>query len=497
MRAGVGSAAPGSLRGDDREYSGYRRPGIRLMEPLDPLVDTPARPAGMSPAAAVHRFDKAQLVMLAEQGIISIADAAACLRALLEMEREGLEPARAATRAGNHAGEVYLIRRLGMEVGGCIHAGRSSWDLGGIANRLPLRSGLLEVMAALNDYRQALLDVAGAHVETVMPYYTHGQHAQPTTLAHHLHAFVCAAERDFRRLDGAYQTVNVSQAGAAAGTATRFPVSRERTAALLGFDAVSTNTRDSSYNQDYIWETAAAVSLLAASLGFLADELILWCGQEYQLIRFADRWCHTSSIMTHKRNPTAAEAVQGVRKALGGRTPVSYTGPEVRAAMGEVIRALRLMAGIVSTMEVNVDLMRRRTGEHWAQAPDLAAVLVQEHGLNWRLAHQVVGIMVRLAEEEGIAPAQATPELLDRAAVLFLGRPLGLRPDELARALDPVACVHARTATGSPGPDEMRRQLATSRERLAADRDRLAARQARLEAADRALDEAVQVLVSR
>ena len=314
----AGEGAAGSLRGDDGEYPGYRRLGVRLTEPLDPLLTTPARPAGISPASAVHRFDKAQLVMLSEQGVIPRAHAAALLAALLEMEAEGLEEARAATRAGNHAGEVYLIRRLGMEVGGSIHAGRSSWDLGGIANRLPLRSGLLEVMAALGAYRQALLEVAGAHVETVMPYYTHGQQAQPTTLAHHLHAFVCAAERDFRRLEGAYRAVNISQAGAAAGTATRFPVSRERVAALLGFDAVSTNTRDSSSNQDHIWETGAALSLLGASLGFLADELILWCGHEYRLIRFADRWCHTSSIMTQKRNPTAAEAVQAVRKSLGG-----------------------------------------------------------------------------------------------------------------------------------------------------------------------------------
>jgi argininosuccinate lyase len=391
---------------------------------------------------------------------------------------------------------VYLIRRLGMEVGGCIHAGRSSWDLGGIANRLPLRSGLLEVMGALDEYRQALLDVAGAHVETVMPYYTHGQQAQPTTLAHHLHAFACAAERDFRRLEGAYETVDISQAGAAAGTATRFPVSRERVAALLGFGAVSTNTRDSSSNQDYLWEAGAALSLLGASLGFLADELILWCGQEYQLIRFADRWCHTSSIMTQKRNPTAAEAVQGVRKSLGGRTPVSYTGPEARAAMGEAIRALRLMAGILTTMTVDVGQMRRRTGTYWSQASDLAAFLVQERGLNWRMAHQTVGIMVRLAEEEGVEPERATPELLDRAAVLFLGRPVGLSGEEIARALDATHCVQTRTATGSPGPDEMRRQIAASLERLAADRGRAAARRARLEEADRALEGAVRSIAA-
>ena len=141
--------------------------------------------------------------------------------------------------------------------------------------------------------------------------------------------------------------------------------------------------------------------------------------------------------MTQKRNPTAAEAVQGVRKSLGGRTPVSYTGPEARAAMGEAIRALRLMAGIVSTLTVDVAQMRRHTTTSWSQASDLAAVLVQERGLNWRMAHQIVGIMVRLAEEEDVEPARATPELLDRAALLFLGQPLGLSGETLARGPRP------------------------------------------------------------
>ena len=199
--------------------------------------------------------------------------------------------------------------------------------------------------------------------------------------------------------------------------------------------------------------------------------------------------------MTQKRNPTAAEAVQAVRKSLGGRTPVSYTGPEARAAMGEAIRALRLMAGIVSTLTVDVAQMRRRTTESWSQASDLAAVLAQERGLNWRMAHQVVGIMVRLAEEEDVQPAQATPELLDRAALLFLGHPLGLDGDTLRRALDPTLCVLARSATGSPGPDEMRRQIRDSLALLAADSERAAGHEARLAGADRTLDGAVRAII--
>ncbi|MAG34797.1 MAG: hypothetical protein CL878_00885 [Dehalococcoidia bacterium] len=489
-------ASPGPLRGDDRSYTGYRRSGIRLGEPADPLLEAPAQPAGMTSDEAVCYFDRAHIVMLSEESIIPAYAAASCLVALEELAAEGWEGAQV-PGDGRHFGEGALIRRLGMEVGGYIHAGRSSWDLGGISQRLSIRSGLLEVAGDLNDYREALLDLAERHLETVMPYYTHGQHGQPTTLAHHLHAFVCVAERDFRRMDQAYRTVNVSQAGAAAGTATRFPVDRERITDLLGFGTTASNTRDASMNHDYLWEGAAVASLLAASLGSLADELILWCSQEYNLIRMADRWCHTSSIMTQKRNPTAAEKVQSIRKQLGGRSPVSYTGPEVVATLGAVRQAVQLLTGVVSTLHVNVDLMRERSNAFWGQASDLAALLVQERRLPWRMAHQTVGIMVRLAEEEGIEPEEATPSLLDRAAVLFLGEPLGLSASHMADALDAAACVRTRTATGSPGPAEMRRQIEVSREVLAADRDRTRSRYERLEAAQRRLDEAVAEALAR
>jgi len=149
----------------------------------------------------LHMFDKAHLVTLAEGGIIPREDAAECLRALLEMEEKGLEHVREEMQAGIHSGEVYLVRKLSLDVGGRIHAGRSSGDLGWVSARIRMRDDLLAIMHALNMYREALLNLAREHTETVMPYYTHGQHAMPTTLALYLHASACAAERDFARLD--------------------------------------------------------------------------------------------------------------------------------------------------------------------------------------------------------------------------------------------------------------------------------------------------------
>ena len=485
--------APGSLRGDDRSYSGYRRVGIRLVEPLDPLV--PDSQQGALFARGLQQFDKAHMVMLAEQGIVSGDGAKACLQTLREMEAENLEAARAELRGGLHGGEKYLIRRLGMEVGGLIHAGRSSWDLQRVSHRIGLREVLLDVMDAVDAYRDAVLAKAAEHLDTVMPYYTHGQQAQPTTFAHHLHGFVCAAERDFERLEGVYQRVNISPAGSAAGTASRFATDRERVAELLGFGAVSTNTRDSSYNNDYIWEMASALTCAAATLGFLADELVLWMGNEFRLVRLADRYCATSSIMTHKRNPTAAEQIQHLRDHITGRVPTSYTPLELVDVGEQIANALRLSGGMVETLKVNRDLMLARSADSWAQAPDLAAVMVQEKDLSWRVAHQIVGIMVRLAEEEDIAPRTATSELLDRAALLFLGEPLNLDPAALAIGMDPEASVRTRLATGSPGPQEMERQVAASRLRLREDEERVRGLRAGLAEAEAELERTIDALV--
>ena len=139
--------------------------------------------------------------------------------------------------------------------------------------------------------------------------------------------------------------------------------------------------------------------------------------------------------------------------------------------------------------------MLKRSVESWAQAPDLVGVLVEEKGLSWRVGHQIVGIMVRLAEEDGIAPQDATPALLDRAATLFLGEPLSLSSETMARGLDPVAAVQARVATGSPGPREMERQISASRRLLEEDEARMRPVRKRLAEADEALEDAIDALL--
>ena len=479
------------------KYHGYRGEGVRLNEPLAPEMEGALGTLRFAAPLhdGLHMFDKAHLVALAETGIVPREDAAGCLRALLEMEEQGLERVREEMKAGIHSGEVYLVRKLGLDMGGRIHAGRSSGDLGWVSTRIRMRQDLLATMDALVTYRQGLLDLARAHTETVMPYYTHGQHAMPTTLALYAHAYACSAERDFARLQLAHSHTNVSVAGAAAGNASRFRLDRERTAELMGFDSVSANTSDAS-SPDHLWEMAGALAIVMGSLGSLADWLVAWSGQEHRLVQIADRYCHTSSIFAHKRNPEGIEYVQRVRALVTGRIPTSYTISELANASEQVLRALKVTAGVVATLKVNRQRMLELVSSFWAQIPDLAAVVVMERGLPWRVAHQIAGTLVRLAEEEGKGPADITPEMLDRAADVYMGRPVNLGAEAIGRAMDPVDAVRNRVMTGSAGPKEMERQIGLSKDRLDEDRLRVMERRSKLEEAERGLAQAVRALVS-
>ena len=211
------------LKQAQAEYSGFRNPGIRLTEPLLPSITGHSSEAELPLLYAYHMFDKSHLTMLAEEDLIPRADAVAMLKEIRHMEAEGVEKVRLEVGGGMHSAEQYLIRGLGEEVGGRIHLGRSSGDLGAVARRIRQRDRLIELMNEINALRGAVLQVAEDNLDTVMPGYTHSQHAQPVTLGHQLMSWDSALERDFDRASTAYRRVNQSPAGAAIMTGTNFP----------------------------------------------------------------------------------------------------------------------------------------------------------------------------------------------------------------------------------------------------------------------------------
>jgi len=180
-----------------KEYRGFRTAGIRLVEELLPDIVYGSSDHELPQLYAYHMFDKAHLVMMAEENIIPRRYAALMLDSLREMEAEGLETVRLKLGGGMYSAEKYLIRKLSEEIGGCIHLARSSGDMNKVGDKIKQRDSLVDVMETINDFRDKLIKVAAEHLNTVMPGYTHGKHAQPTTFGHQLLAWEAVLSRDF------------------------------------------------------------------------------------------------------------------------------------------------------------------------------------------------------------------------------------------------------------------------------------------------------------
>ncbi len=494
------------------DYSGYREAGIRLTAPQPPaLAKQRAEQAGPL-IRAVHEFDKAHLLMLAEESLIPRPAAALMLATLLEIEQTGMEAARAEAGGGVHSAESMLIRRHGEEVGGWVSLGRSSNDLGALCTRLIQRDALLAMMQALNGLRAAVLSLAGQHLESVMPGYAYGRHGQPVTLGHQLAAWAAVFERDFERAAQAYRRVNVSPAGAAVMTGSDFPVNRHRVAELLGFDDPIRNTFDAVMSRDTVLDSFCVMTILNGDVARLASDILLFGSHEYALADVPDEFCGTSSIMSQIRNPGVLRLMNGVSAAsLGGLTTAvmvenvttgenlverSYSLEALDRLHAETMRDLRVMRELLPRMRWDVVRMAAQAGRYWAQATDVAGALVRETGMPWRSAHQIVGILVRYCDERGLAPSDVTTELLDEAAVDYMDEPAGLSARVLAHALDPRHSVEARAAVyGGPAPADVKLQVAELTEALERDKSVHADAVSNLQAAAARLREGISGLL--
>lgn len=465
-------------------YRGYRTAGVRLKEELVPnLAVSESTDATLY---AIHRFDKAHVVMLVEEAIIARDDGVAILEVLRRMDNGDAVGERLAAGGGEHSGEQILIRQLGERVGGQIHLGRSSGDLVAVSRRIFWRDRLLDVIDGINSLRQVLIETAERHMEIVMPGYTHGLSAQPTTYAHQLLAWELALARDVERARGAYERVNLSPAGAAILTGSSFPLNRQRTAELLGFTRPLLNTFDAILQHDDELEMTSVLAIHCHNMARFADDIMFWSASEVGMISIPDRFCGTSSIMMQKKNPYATEHIKGAAGAAVGAVVAAFTvekGPTgtpivdreyaeiaLERQFNYVLRDLDWMCEMVPEIVANAEVMYEGAGAFWAQATDVAAALVKERGYNWRTAHQIVGILVRYTEERELRPRDVTTELLDEAAVEYMDEPVRLSDAALAEALDPTKFVLARTLYGGPAPEAVRERLPDYRAGLDEDR---------------------------
>jgi argininosuccinate lyase len=366
------------------------------------------------------------------------------------------------------------VSRRDAEAAGWLSAGRARREASTVAYRLAVRQRLLDLADGMTDLVRAVLEQATAHASTLMPDYTYLQQAHPTTFGHYLMSFAYPMLRDLDRLQACFQRTNAGPGGIGSINGSRLPVDRHRLADLLGFDAVIPNARDAMWQPDGPIEVMALAVALLVTLDRLAEDLMIWSTQEFSFVEVADRHARASVIMPHKKNPYSLAFVRGVAGVMIGRlasmasvgkTPSAqvdnriFAYGEVPRSLDLTIEAVRLMAGVIRGLSVDVDSMAERANHGHGQATDLAEVIMGDCGLSYREAHKVVGRVVRVAVERGMPLREVDTALIDDAAQAVLGRSVKVAADRLAAAVDPVAIVASRTGLGGAAPEPMRQML--------------------------------------
>ena len=434
----------------------------------------------------IHR---AHTVMLADQGIITKAEASK----ILEGVRAVAEAAAGdASIVGYMSTETALIKRVG-EVGGKMHIGRSRNDLGHAQRRMYFRDQTERLIGAIIEFQRSLVSKAEENIDTIMPGYTHIRQAQPVTLAHYILAHVEAAARTVERLEGVYARTNLSTMGAAALAGTSWDVDRVKMMELLGFDALCENSTDAVATIDYIIELASAMAIHMTQIGRLAEDLQIWSSDEYNMIDLDEAYAGTSSIMPQKKNPLefeyiksySAESIGNLVSTVTSVKGVTYTNTVDRillepVALDTAVGGTNVMAGAVATLTPKRDAMMKNLRDGFTTATDLADTLVRSHGLSFRQAHDIIVDVVVKALEQGKRAAEIDPSMIADSAQRVIGRRLEVTADELASALDLEQNLERRDTVGGPAPQSVRRMIKHRKDEIGRQEKRHAERLGRL-----------------
>ena len=369
--------------------------------------------------------------------------------------------------------EARLTGLIG-DAGKKLHTGRSRNDQVATDIRLYLRAEINQCLLQIRAFQHGLLDLAEREADTIMPGFTHMQVAQPISFGHHMLAWFEMLERDHDRLKDCQARMNIMPLGAAALAGTSYPLDRDYTAELLGFDAPARNSLDAVSDRDFAIEFCAAAAICMTHLSRMAEELILWSTAQFNFIRLPDRYCTGSSIMPQKKNPDVPELVRGKTGRVNGHLvslltlmksqPLAYNkdNQEDKEPLFDVldtlVGSLRAFADMVPNLSVNREAMYESAKKGYATATDLADYLVNK-GLPFRDAHEVVGSAVAYAIEKQKDLSECTLQELQSFERRIEADVFDL--------LSLEGSVNARNVIGGTAPEQVRKQVAACRKLIA------------------------------
>lgn len=379
--------------------------------------------------------NRAHITMLAEQGIVTQAQAQKIRRAVTEFENAIANGTAtlAPEKEDVHTNiEHFVTEKLGREISGVMHTGRSRNDQTTTVVRMFIRDRLLEFANRLAGLIAVLCDRAEEHAAAPIAGYTHYQPASVTTVGHWFASYAQALLRDLNRLADSYNRINISPLGAAASFGTSWPIDRQMTAELLGFRAVQANTLDCITNR---WEmeadAASAVSFAMTHLSIVSQDIIMLSAPQPGILHIADRYVTGSSIMPQKRNPDFAEVTRGkavivqqmlaslfgiARGAFSGyNRDTQWTKYLIMDIFAEAEDAPAIFTGVFETLTVNAQAAEATARDNFVNAVDVADVLAQESGLPFRTTYEIASKAVRLSEDKGSVDTEIVKKLAKEA----------------------------------------------------------------------------------
>jgi argininosuccinate lyase len=433
-------------------------------------------------------INRASAVLLAEGGLLSGEEASAILKALDNIEKTlDLDQL---VYTGEHEDfffyvEGELIRRLGVDVAGKLHTGRSRNDIDHTVFKLALKDRLAAFLAEHAAMIEGLLAVAERERDTLVVAYTHGQPAQPTTYGHYLAAFIELSLRDADRVLHAARTVDLCSMGAAAITTSGFGLSRTRIAELLGFAEVQENSYGCIAAADYATGVYAALKLVFLHIGRFVQDLNTWTGFEIGHLHVPDAFVQVSSIMPQKRNPVPVEHLRlmaslGAARCEAVLTAVHNTPfTDMNDSEGEVQiagydafdtahRMMALLGGLLAAVRIDGAKVRRHIDEAGITLAELADSLVRTEAISFRQAHTVASQVARRMIDGGTTLSKVPFATFQGIFATVIGRPARLTEADFRRFTTPEHFIAVRTMAGGPAPEPLAASFRRYRAEIAA-----------------------------
>lgn len=457
---------------NDKTWSGrFNEPVSELVKKYTGSIDFDKRLAKWDIQGSL-----AHAQMLTQADVLSAEDLAAIRQGMAEIIAE-IEAGKIEWSLDLEDVHMNIERRLTDKIGDAgkrLHTGRSRNDQVATDIRLWLRDQITDIQTLIQDLQTALVELAEQHADVVMPGFTHLQVAQPVSFGHHMLAYVEMLGRDFERMADCRKRVNRMPLGAAALAGTTYPIQREITAELLGFEQICQNSLDAVSDRDFAIEFTAAASLIMVHLSRLSEELIIWMSPRFGFIDIADRFCTGSSIMPQKKNPDVPELVRGKSgRVIGHLTrlimlmksqPLAYNKDNQEDkeplfdTVDTLIDTLRIYADMMRGVTVKPENMRAAVMQGFATATDLADYLVKK-GMPFRDSHEVVAQAVRHADEQGVDLSDLPLNVLQGFSDLVA--------EDVYEVLTPEGSLRARNHLGGTAPEQVRFQAARWRKLLA------------------------------